>query len=374
MRISAFFDRDPKGGLPALFRGRRIAYSFNTRVAIRRACDLLGLRPGDEVLAPAYNCGSELDPLLHAGLQIMLYPVGGQACVDLAAIEARVTSRTKAIYLIHYFGFLQPATAALRALCDARGLLLIEDCALSLLSGVTPAAGHAGDISVFCFYKFFPTIGGGALVINNDRIAGEVRFEKTLPTRMATKHLLRAGIDMALGVERRNALMRRLKPGRAGHVTTSTTRPAEYPDMPPHYYFDARLRDARINGLTALQIRSFDMAATIATRRTNYRTYLAAFCDMPGMVPLFPDLTDEACPLSMPVLVENRDALAAALVARGIAATPWWAGYNRHLDFKGHPEACHLKNRVLSLPCHQYLGEAEISYISHALRGLIAGR
>ena len=49
--------------------GRRAASSFNTRTAIWRAVTMLGLTPGDEVLAPAWNCGSELDPLLRRGLQ-----------------------------------------------------------------------------------------------------------------------------------------------------------------------------------------------------------------------------------------------------------------------------------------------------------------
>ena len=67
--------QDASGGVPALLSGRRVRYSFNTRVAIRKTVEILGLKPGDEVLAPAYNCGSELDPLRHAGLSIRLFPV-----------------------------------------------------------------------------------------------------------------------------------------------------------------------------------------------------------------------------------------------------------------------------------------------------------
>lgn len=372
MRLGAVFSRDPAGGLPSLFAGRRTAFSFNTRVAIRQACDLLGLQPGDEVLAPAYNCGSEIDPLLQAGLHVRLYPTDAHTNIDPGTVEARITARTKAVYLIHYFGFLQPATAALRALCDARGLVLIEDCALSLLSGPAPVAGHAGDISVFCFYKFFPTLGGGALIINNDRITGAARFAHRLPVRLIGKAILRAvvraGIDMVVGAERRSALMRRWKPVAADNSEGPGIGSDEFPDMPPSYYFDPRLQNARISALTLAQIRSFDIQAAITRRRSNYLCYLARLGDMPGIAPLFPVLADDTCPLSMPVLVNNRDALAAALVQSGIAATPWWAGYHRHLDFKDQPEACHLKDHVLSLPCHQYLGEVEINHICQVLR------
>lgn len=368
LSFKTLLKRDSNGGLPALFAGRRVTYSFNTRVAIRQACDLLGLSHGDEVLAPAYNCGSELDPLHHAGLVVTLYRVDAQARIDLTSIEALITPRTKAVYLTHYFGFSQPQTAALRALCDARGLFMIEDCALSLLSGGSPAAGRAGDVSVFCFYKFFPTLAGGALVLNTDRIAGAAQFGQTLPLKMMGKHLLRAAMDMTLGAKRRAALMQRLKSGRVDAEVSGSGRP----DIPPHYYFDPRLRDARISAVTACQIRAFDVEAAITIRRENYRTYLLALAEMPKVRPLFPDLTDESCPLSMPVLVENRDAIAAALTSRGIAATPWWAGYNRHFDFAAHADARYLKDHVLSLPSHQFMGKREIAHIVSELSELVA--
>ena len=91
LSLGSLISRDPQGGLPALFAGRRVSYSFNTRVAIRHACDLLRLNPGDEVLVPAYNCGSELDPLLDAGLTLRLYPVGRDARIDPAQIAALIT-------------------------------------------------------------------------------------------------------------------------------------------------------------------------------------------------------------------------------------------------------------------------------------------
>ena len=369
MRRSALLTRDPNGGVPALFQGRRASFSFSTRVAIRRACDLLGLMSGDEVLAPAYHCGSELDPLLQAGLQVRLYPTGRDTTIDPEAVRALITPRSKAVYLIHYFGFLQPATDAVRALCDAHGLALIEDCALSLLSGAHPADGRAGDVAVFCFYKFFPTLGGGAMVLNGGDITGGTRFTRAVPGKMAAKGLLRAGVDLLLGGERRMALMRRLKPARPAFPAPVAGRDA---DMPADYYFDERLLDTRMAALTARQIGSFDTANAIALRRRNYRLYQAELASLPGIHMLFPDLPETVCPLYMPVITENRDVLAAALAQRGIAATPWWAGYHRKLDFTGQTDARFLKDNVLALPCHQYLGEAAIRYICQVLRGLIA--
>ena len=176
LSLGSLIARDPAGGVLPLFAGRRVSYSFNTRIAIRRACDILGLKPGDEVLVPAYNCGSELDPLLEAGLVLRLYPVDRATQIDPDELARRITPRSRAIYLTHYFGFLHPNTAAIRKLCDDHGLWLIEDCALSLLSGASPAEGRAGDIALFCFYKLFPVLGGGALVLNSDKLTAKVTF------------------------------------------------------------------------------------------------------------------------------------------------------------------------------------------------------
>ena len=361
--------RDPAGGVPMLFTGRRVAFSFNTRVAIRRACDILGLKPGDEVLAPAWNCGSELDPLLDAGLSVRLYPVDPVVGADPEAVAALIGPRTKALYLTHYFGFLQPTTAAIRVLCDAHGLRLIEDCALSLLSGAHPVEGRAGDVAVFCFYKFFPVIGGGALVVNAPDLPDPAPFPRPAPRGIVARRLLRTGVEKVFGSGGAAALKRRLR----GTPPDPTPDREGRPDMPAHYYFDPFLRETRISRLTARALRGFDVAAAIDARKANYTRLLDRLRDIPGLVPLFPDLTAGTVPLGMPVLVggPGRDALARALQAEGIGATPWWAGYNRHLDFTGHPEACALKDRVLFLPAHPWLETAAIDHIATRVAALI---
>lgn len=367
---------DPSGGVLSLFAGRRVSHSFNTRVAIRKAVDILGLKPGDEVLAPAYNCGSELDPLRHAGLAIRLYPVSRSAEIDPDRLLRMVGARTRAIYLTHYFGFLQPETATVRALCDSHGLHLIEDCALSLLSGDAPAEGRAGDISVFCFYKFFPVLAGGAMIVNNDRLAAGEAFARPAPAKGVGKRLLRAGLGKALGPAGAARLLGRVRAGTAETASPDAPMLAR-PDMPGHYYFDPSLIDARISNFTLRALSGLAVPGTIAARRQNYLRLLEALSGVAGLEPLRPDLPATAVPLSLPARVTGgqRNALVASLKAEGIAATPWWSGYNRHLDFSDSAEADlsaarNLKDSVLSLPIHQYLGTVEIDHIAARVRDL----
>ena len=372
-RLSAasLLARDPQGGVTARFAERRVAYAYSTRVAIRAACDALGLKPGDEVLVPAYNCGSEIDPLRHAGLVPVLYPVGATTEVDPSRIEPLVTSRTKALYLTHYFGFAQPATAKLRAFCDRHGIALMEDCALALLSEGQAEVGRTGDVAFFCFYKYFPVNAGGAIVVNHDKVPVPT-FAKAPPLRPAVKLLLQAAMAGLLGprgLAALKALRRRLRPARGPAPALAGNG---LPDMPADYYFDPSLIGTRISALAARPLGAFDVAEHAALRRRNYRAYLDLLTGCEGVTPLFATLPDGVCPLNMPVLIDDRDRIAAQMVAEGIAVTPWWAGYHRDVDFTPFPEERHLKDHILALPLYAGLQPRHLQRIVARLTELIA--
>src|SRR5438552_15975096 len=57
------------------FRGTNTTFTHTGRTAIERTLRSLDLRPGDEILAPAYHCGSEIDVFLNAGAELRLFRV-----------------------------------------------------------------------------------------------------------------------------------------------------------------------------------------------------------------------------------------------------------------------------------------------------------
>ena len=370
LSLAQLLRRDARGGVLPLFAGRRSALTYSTRVAIRAACDVLGLTPGDEVLVPAYNCGSEVDPLLQAGLIPVLYPVGADTAVDPAHLAALITPCTKALYLTHYFGFPQPRTADLRALCDAHGLALMEDCALNLLSQGRAEVGLLGDVAFFCLYKYFPVNAGGVLVVN--------RADLLLPTFAARPRLrpaatlvmqaLAASLLGDRGVAALTALRHKLRPPRL----MPPRDPARLPDMPGHYYFDPALIGTRISTLATRPLAGVDVQATIALRRRNYRAYLDLLSGLDGVRPLFPDLPEGVCPLNMPVLVDHRDQITADLYHAGIAVASWWGGYHKALDYTPFTEARHLKDHVLALPLYPGLEPQHLQSIVALLAALLA--
>ena len=92
-----------------------------------------------------------------------MYRVDRNARIDMTDLVARITSRTKLVYVTHYFG--RPAEIEdLVALCRERNIKLLEDCALSLFSDTT---GSLGDAAIFSFRKSLPACAGGALALHD---------------------------------------------------------------------------------------------------------------------------------------------------------------------------------------------------------------
>jgi hypothetical protein len=91
------------------------------------------------------------------------------SCVS-SAIEQTATMgralgpKTKAIFLIHEFGFIHPKLAEMRAKADELGIPLIEDCAYGYN---TAGCGVTGDYVIYSFTKEFPVQHGGILVGKN---------------------------------------------------------------------------------------------------------------------------------------------------------------------------------------------------------------
>ena len=89
----------------------------------------------------------------------------------MATVEAKITDRTKAVMAVHFCGY--PAdVVALRELCDARGLILIEDAAQAINAVAGPDGATAGTIGHLGCLSFFSKkqlcVGEGGAVITAD--------------------------------------------------------------------------------------------------------------------------------------------------------------------------------------------------------------
>jgi dTDP-4-amino-4,6-dideoxygalactose transaminase len=165
--------------LEAMFAARsgvRFAVACNSATSgLVMAAGALDLRPGDEVLVPCMSFHATATALVPWGAVPVFVEVKPDTfCIDPHDAAAKITSRTKAIMVVHLGG--SPADMdAIRAL----GLPVIEDCAQSL--GATyrgREVGAIGDVGVCSLTETKSvTCGeGGVLLTDNARIARKARL------------------------------------------------------------------------------------------------------------------------------------------------------------------------------------------------------
>jgi dTDP-4-amino-4,6-dideoxygalactose transaminase len=139
--------------------------------AIQVALTVLGLNPGDEVIASPMSCLASNQPLVTFGLQIVwadIDPVAGT--LDPQRVEAQITSKTKLIFHNHFAGFMGHVDE-MNDVGKKYGIPVIDDCVEAFGSEYkNHKSGNLGtDITIFSFQtiRLPNTIEGGALVFKN---------------------------------------------------------------------------------------------------------------------------------------------------------------------------------------------------------------
>lgn len=131
--------------------------------AIRIALLALGVKPGDEVISPAFNVAYTALAVAAVGATNVFVDrqPGAFIEMDIAAVKAAITPKTRAIIAVHLFGKMQ-YMEELSRLAKEHGLLLIEDAAQA--HGARDADEHGpGWHSHAVAYSFYPTKNLGAL-------------------------------------------------------------------------------------------------------------------------------------------------------------------------------------------------------------------
>ncbi|GLR18838.1 cell surface polysaccharide biosynthesis protein [Portibacter lacus] len=148
--------------------------------ALQIAMMALELKPGDEVIVPAFTYVATAEVIALLGLVPIMVDVNlDDFNIKIDEIEEKITNKTKAIVPVHLFGQNADMESILR-LAEKHNLYVIEDAAQSL--GSTYQNKKSGTIGDIGCTSFFPTknLGcmgdGGALFTNNDDLAAKIRM------------------------------------------------------------------------------------------------------------------------------------------------------------------------------------------------------
>ena len=152
-----------------------------------------GLKPGDEIIVPAYTFIASYSAIIFAGCIPILAEIDDSLTLDPEDIESRITPRTRAIMPVHMLG--NPCRMdEIMAIARKRGLLVIEDACQALggsykgrkLGGI----GNAGAFSLNVFKTI--TAGDGGIFISDD---GGI-YERAFAAHDQGHKPLRTGVEV----------------------------------------------------------------------------------------------------------------------------------------------------------------------------------
>ncbi len=327
-----------------------LAVSSGT-AALHLACRAAGLGPGDEVIVPAFTFVASASAARFVGAEPVLCDILGPHDVnlDVQDVERRITPRTRAVMAVHFFGY--PAdVVALRELCDAHGLILIEDCAEAIMAHVTeggPQVGTVGDLGAFSFFsKNQLCVGEGGMVSTaDDELAERVR-------------LLRS------------------------HALTSGTWDRHRGHDPAYDIvdigFNYRIDEPRAAlGLSRLE----RLDEEIAARRAVVRAYRERLAEIPELqIPFDERGVELSTHFAFPVLLEDREArdrFREELKAGGIQTT-WYPALHTFSEYRnaappgGLPRALEVSDRHCALPLSATMNEDDVETVVDVARSILA--
>lgn len=321
--------------------------------ALHLACIAAGLGPGDEAIVPALTSVATANAVRCTGALPVLCDVRGAHDLNLDPddVERRVGPATRAVVAVHLCGY-PAAVAALRELCDRRGLVLIEDAAQALGARTDIDARAAGTVGTLGCFSFGATaqlgVGeGGAVATADEELATRVR-------------LLRS------------------------HAMTTVTwdRHRGY----AHAYdvvdvgYNYRLDEPR-SALGHSRLGRLD--DELAARRSLARAYRERLGGLDGLyLPWSPDDVERSAHFSFPVLLRDapaRDAFRESLAAAGIETAAYdalhrLAEYRELMPGLSLPLAEDVSDRRCLLPMSATYGEREADAVARAAADALAAR
>ncbi|MDN4056136.1 DegT/DnrJ/EryC1/StrS family aminotransferase [Massilia sp. YIM B02763] len=333
------------------------AISVNSATAgLHLALESLGIGPGDEVIVPTLTFTATAEVVRYLGAQPVFVDVEPQRLtLSVAAVDAAITPRTRAVIPVHYAG-LACDMDGLLALVRRRGLFVVEDAAHAF------PTRHRGrlvgtldsDATVFSFYanKTMTTGEGGMIAVRDPLLATRMR-------QMRLHGISRDAFD-------------------------------RYTSRTPAWYYEVVAAGFKYN-LTdiasAIGIQQLRKIERFARRRAELAArYHAGLAGLPLRLPALPDeeagdahawhlyvvRLDDGAPLGRNPLIE-------ALARRGIGTSvhfiplhrqPYWRDAGR-LSAADYPvaEACYA--RMLTLPLYTKMSDADQDRVIGALRATL---
>lgn len=316
----------------------------NCTDALHLACLLCDVKPGDEVLCPSLSFVASVNCIRYVGATPVFCDIVSpyHINIDPSEIEKKITSKTKAIIVVHMAGF--PAKMdEIMSIAKKHNLKVIEDACHGPLSEYKgKKLGTIGDVGCFSFFsnKNISTGEGGMLITNHEEMAQKARLLRS--HGMTTMSYQRA----------------------SGHATT-------YDIVELGYNF--RLDDIRASiGVVQLKKLQSDLEKRIQVRNE----YLKQLSSVDGITIPFVDNTEFVSNYIMPIVLndstaEKRDIVREKMHAAGIQTSVHYPAIHKFSIYKEYkailPNTEYVNDNEITLPMFASLTNKQVDFIANSL-------
>lgn len=149
----------------------------NATAGLELAAQLCQFENGDEIIAPAHTFTASVYPFIKHGARVVWADIDLKTRVVTAeTLAAKISSSTKAILVVHLYGYCAEMPAIME-LARRRNLLVIEDAAQALGTEIDERkAGSFGHMGIFSFHshKNVSTLGEGGILSVRDASMAEI--------------------------------------------------------------------------------------------------------------------------------------------------------------------------------------------------------
>ena len=320
----------------------------NCTSALHICCKVCGIGIGDEVLVPSLTFAASVNCIRYVGATPIFCDIVGSnhINIDPNEIEKKITSRTKAIIVVHMAGF--PAKMdEIMTIASKYNLKVIEDACHGPLSEYNgKKLGTIGDCAAFSFFsnKNISTGEGGMFITNNEEMAKKARLLRS--HGMTTMSYQRA----------------------SGHATT-------YDIIELGYNY--RMDDIR----AAIAIEQLKKLPNDLKKRNHVRQrYLERLNGVKGIEVPFADNKEFVSNYIMPIVLTKgdaayRDAVREKIHAAGIQTSVHYPAIHRFSIYKDYPallpQTEYVTDHEITLPMYAALTDEQVDFICNTLEIVI---
>ncbi len=293
----------------------------------------------ERVLLPEFICESVIN--CFDGDSIDFYHLNSDFSVDIESLKNKMTKSTRLIFLMHYFGAVQPKNvlSEIRSLAEKNSCIVLEDTTHSIFS----AKRTIGDYVVASVRKWMPIAGGGVLYTLSDKLdLGNATYKKDCDNKRLTGMVMK-DLFLHQGLECNKEYREIFKMCEES--------------------LDERIDIFQISDFSRFIISCMDIHDIIARRQSNYRYLLERL----RKIKLSPEVEFEKteCPLVLPVRIKNRDAVRHLLMEHKVYCAVHWPfdglmQEDRNFAKKNAEE-------LISLPIDQRYSEKDMDYLADVL-------